>query len=82
MSNMQISHHADFSAERRSTIDRYLRAEVVERKSLSRGALETLAVSLFICDSAGAFTKNELAAAMQDESVVAAGRAALKRAGL
>lgn len=75
-------HGADFSAERRATIARYLRSEVVGKKHLSSEALEMLAVSLFICDDSGTFTKDALSAAMRDESLLAAARTALKGAGL
>lgn len=75
-------HSADFSPERRATIQRYLRAEVVGKRELSREALELLAVGLFICDENGHFTKDEVTAAARDHSVVNAARNALDQAGL
>jgi hypothetical protein len=75
-------HRANYSLDRRAALDSYLRAEVAKRASLSREALVTLAVGLFICNETGSFTKAELTSAMQDASVVAAAHAALRRAGL
>jgi hypothetical protein len=75
-------YHADFSADRRATAVRYLKAEVPKRPALSEEALLLLTVGLLICDSRGFIPKDAVAGAMRDKSVLSAAREVLRKAGL
>ena len=84
MQQTATAHRADYSAEKREVVMRYLESEVVtsERVKMTANARLLLVVTLLCCDSAGHITQAAMNSAMQDESLRNAAGVILAKAGL
>jgi len=74
------NYHPNYSPERRVHAIKVLRRSHL--KPLTESAQILYAISLLICDDNGAFTQPAVLEAAKDQSVVAAARALLVKAGI
>ena len=84
MQQTATAHRADYSAEKREVVMRYLESEVVTSKStpMSADARLLLVVTLLCCDASGTISQTAMNSAMQDQSLTNAAGVMLAKAGL